>query len=704
MGPPAPDARSLPWRTWDAVPVQSSERFFCLTMRRWVENFERVIPPVGRVEIRGQPAAVLSALLAEQADLDDEALFLERQRALEAGDFSLEDNHHHDHEQSPASPYHDHPFGEDLLFKSRVGHLPVRVLGFGPAALASEVPSDAPGPEDIYELLLHAERTLHSRRPDKDQPLAELVTLARWPDADRAGFIYAATFAPEGSPIEVAAGLPFYYPRALAFRLLFARSTGSMAAALAMQPEDMQTGPGGPGRPLEGRAGPPPLPEHPGPWIALQYAPLPVGSDLGPRAPAHNARAWQHILKKARAWCVNAQVGYRGLRSERLLSSLEYSGFEAPLGGTRPRSTGVTPASELRWTSGRTPRLDREWLYVALKERLGARWLTTWSEFETTDPEKNVHEDLAIAAYLTALWRAHGYFGRPGSLCAAPEGDREPAARRRLYFVDLGCGNGFLTYVLRQAGFEGHGVDLARRRIWSALSPEADLREETLHLPTLTLENPFTDGPRPGDVVWLIGNHADEITPWLPIIAARTAAAARTTSATGEGPAICLFSIPCCFHDLTGRFTQLGKDRLAGLADLCAADGVAGPMERGSGAAGQGCGRYGEYLLYNEFLARRLGLHLETDLLKIPSTKNYCQVARFCRRLDPVELDRRIEALLEEAGYRGFTGPGAVSEPGTEGGGIWKPRVADRELTRAAFLKKKLRPATRSASPPAPIE
>jgi len=33
-------------------------------------------------------------------------------------------------------------------------------------------------------------------------------------------------------------------------------------------------------------------------------------------------------------------------------------------------------------------------------------------------------------------------------------------------FVDLGCGNGFLCYLLTKEGYQGLGIDIAERKIW----------------------------------------------------------------------------------------------------------------------------------------------------------------------------------------------------------------------------------------------
>ena len=40
---------------------------------------------------------------------------------------------------------------------------------------------------------------------------------------------------------------------------------------------------------------------------------------------------------------------------------------------------------------------------------------------------------------------------------------------RKPTFIDLGCGNGLLTYLLTSEGYQGYGIDIAERKIWSKL-------------------------------------------------------------------------------------------------------------------------------------------------------------------------------------------------------------------------------------------
>ena len=93
-------------------------------------------------------------------------------------------------------------------------------------------------------------------------------------------------------------------------------------------------------------------------------------------------------------------------------------------------------------------------------------------------------KDIAIASYLLCLFKQNDSF------------------------VDIGCGNGLLVYLLNEEGHTGYGVDLRRRKIWSRFE-NVDLREEAV-LPESTYK-----------VDWILGNHTDELTPWVPVISAR---------------------------------------------------------------------------------------------------------------------------------------------------------------------------------------
>ncbi|ETN79738.1 hypothetical protein NECAME_02561 [Necator americanus] len=84
----------------------------------------------------------------------------------------------------------------------------------------------------------------------------------------------------------------------------------------------------------------------------------------------------------------------------------------------------------------------------------------------------------------------------------------------------------------------------------------------------------------PADVDYLIGNHTDELTPWIPIIAAR-----RKCN---------FFVLPCCPFNFHGKY-------------------VARRGDNGS--------QYDSFLRFVREVCVRLGFIVEEDRLSIPSTK-----------------------------------------------------------------------------------
>ncbi len=92
-------------------------------------------------------------------------------------------------------------------------------------------------------------------------------------------------------------------------------------------------------------------------------------------------------------------------------------------------------------------------------------------------------------------------------------------------------------YILTKEGYVGCGVDLRRRRIWDTYGDGVDLRVETV-VPSASARY---DG-----YTWLIGNHSDELTPWIPVMAALTS---RETK---------FFVLPCCPFRFTGKFVKSG--------------------------------------------------------------------------------------------------------------------------------------------------
>ncbi|KAM9742166.1 putative tRNA (uracil-O(2)-)-methyltransferase isoform 1-T1 [Dama dama] len=199
--------------------------------------------------------------------------------------------------------------------------------------------------------------------------------------------------------------------------------------------------------------------------------------------------------------------------------------------------------------------------YQALKEKY-KDMVKVWPE--VTDPEKFVYEDVAIAAYLLILWEEE-------------RAERGETARQS--FVDLGCGNGLLVHILSNEGHPGRGIDVRRRKIWDMYGPQTRLEESAI------TPNDKTLFP---DVDWLIGNHSDELTPWIPVIAARSSYDCR------------FFVLPCCFFDFVGKFQRMQSSKT----------------------------QYRGYLDFITEVGSACGFHVEEDCLRIPSTKRVCLIGK----------------------------------------------------------------------------
>ncbi|KIW47171.1 uncharacterized protein PV06_02769 [Exophiala oligosperma] len=181
--------------------------------------------------------------------------------------------------------------------------------------------------------------------------------------------------------------------------------------------------------------------------------------------------------------------------------------------------------------------------YSRLKQQYAPDLMSRW--VEKTEPSKHVFEDLSIAAFVIELWKQ---MYSPGTFPG---------------FVDVACGNGVLTYVLIKEGYNGHGFDARRRRTWDALEMNQHLHE------MICVPKPFLDAVTQGVIIddllpnanlqdgifkpgtFIISNHADELTPWTPILAALS---------SPKNP-LPFLAIPCCSHALSGaKHRYLPKD------------------------------------------------------------------------------------------------------------------------------------------------
>ena len=117
------------------------------------------------------------------------------------------------------------------------------------------------------------------------------------------------------------------------------------------------------------------------------------------------------------------------------------------------------------------------------------------------------------------------------------------------------------------------------RRSWSLFG--TSFYQESLIDPQSSSLHEFI---RANQYTILIGNHSDELTPWLPVLARQCYCS--------------VFLLPCCFYDFSGKkFVSDKHDQST---------------------------QYEQYLNYIETIAAILNFDIKRDKLRIPSTKNIC--------------------------------------------------------------------------------
>lgn len=260
----------------------------------------------------------------------------------------------------------------------------------------------------------------------------------------------------------------------------------------------------------------------------LQLWALPISPNLENK---HLKQVANRLLRRMRAWCTN---------------------FMEPGGYIEKNLTDKIFSKEEYYT-----------VYQNLKQKY-KHWVTKWSA--QTDAVKFVFEDISIAAYLITLWKQEHSKGN---------GPEHPK------FIDFGCGNGFLVFLLTKEGYTGFGIDLHRRPMWEEFEDQVELKVQTFDPSKDRIDD---------DIDWVLGNHSDELTPWIPVLCHQSVKAK-------------FWVLPCCFHDFYGKFKK--------------------PLSNTKGE-----GRYRLYLDYIKLIGEDCGFVMEEDGMRIPSTKNMCFVGR----------------------------------------------------------------------------
>jgi tRNASer (uridine44-2'-O)-methyltransferase len=303
--------------------------------------------------------------------------------------------------------------------------------------------------------------------------------------------------------------------------------------------------------------------------------------------------------------------------------------------------------------------------YTELKYRHADRLRNNW--VEQTEPSKHVFEDLGIAAFLIELWKDM----YPGH----PDIGHDGRARSFPGFVDIGCGNGVLVDVLIREGYPGWGLDARRRKTWATFEPSVqDHLKELILIPQPLFERQAASHDANADLlaqissfpcrsvrdgtkapIWhngvfplgtfIISNHADELTPWTPLLASISASP--------------FLAIPCCSHNLSGlrfrapsAFNSYSADRLApsyfaanvsrsksvAIRIACSEIDEEAQPARGdlkdlaASARGKQPSAYSSLCDWVAHLAAEVGYVVEKEVLRLPSTRNMGIV---CRRRVP---------------------------------------------------------------------
>lgn len=351
------------------------------------------------------------------------------------------------------------------------------------------------------------------------------------------------------------------------------------------------------------------------------------------------------------------------------------------------------------------PQKNYQDTYARLKAKYGQKLCEGW--VEVTDPSKHVFEDLGIAAFCLELWRemyevpdtakeAQAVGGAERDDLASSVENLEVKEHKSKPsfpgFVDIGCGNGLLVYILISEGYSGFGFDARERKTWDTFPPSVrqHLRQSLLVPEMLrpgstgggdtSLEDAaksWHSGLFPSGT-FIISNHADELTAWTPLLAYLNKSA--------------FIAIPCCSHDLAGSRFRAPDSTKAQKARAVAAkksernehaarlpqqesDGTensSGHDLRLTQAAETGslkrtlvhkkmASAYSTLCAYVNALADAVDFEAEEEVLRIPSTRNHSIIGRR-RRGEAGDLAgrrARVVGLVEEELGRGIEDVGA---------------------------------------------
>ncbi|KAF8067973.1 DUF1613 domain-containing protein [Lyophyllum atratum] len=273
------------------------------------------------------------------------------------------------------------------------------------------------------------------------------------------------------------------------------------------------------------------------------------------------------------------------------------------------------------------PREPYQDLYLIMRER-HKHLIDTWQE--VTDPLKHVFEDIGIATYLMLLWKDTYHIPSETASASDPDQPWRSWPRPPGGFLDFGCGNGLLTHILVQEGYEGRGIDLRARTSWSHY-PQTT--QDHLHVhsfdPTASSPDPYFQPD-----MFLIGNHADELTPWVPVLST-------IYSASGY------LSIPCCAWSFDAKYER-SSTTMFPIPSPDFADTL------NLGGEGSNGSSYSMYRIWLASLSLHCGWEVECETLRIPSTRNWAIVGRRKLTSNSQEAEENARMIIQNVLERGI--------------------------------------------------
>jgi len=180
------------------------------------------------------------------------------------------------------------------------------------------------------------------------------------------------------------------------------------------------------------------------------------------------------------------------------------------------------------------------------------------------------------------------------------------------------CGNGLLTHILVAEGYEGYGIDLRARTSWVHY-PQTT--QAALHVYAFdpTEEETNGDGATSSRSTYfksgtfIIGNHADELTPWLPVLS-------NLYNSSGY------ISIPCCSWAFDKKYERSSTPTFPlpnSESGLRPESDSAFVESLNLGGDGSNKSSYSMYRIWLASLSLHCGWQVECETLRIPSTRNW---------------------------------------------------------------------------------